>query len=68
MPWTPQDARRFTKKASGSKDYSKEWSDIANQKLASGVDEGTAIKVANGVLKKRIPSRAVPKVSKVATS
>lgn len=69
MPWTSNDAKRFTKKAKGSggKDYSKQWSDVANSKLESGTDEGTAIKIANGVIKaKKAGSSNIPKVSKVS--
>ncbi len=69
MPWTPSDARRFTKKAKGpgSKDYSSQWSAVANSKLAEGEDEGTAVKIANGVVKnKRAKASGVPKVPKVS--
>ncbi len=68
MPWTSNDAKRFSKKASGKggKDYSEQWSAVANSNLEAGKDEGTAVKIANGVIKaKKNSSKAFPKVSKV---
>lgn len=50
MPWTAEDAKRHNKKATGKK--GRQWADIADSELASGKDEGTAIKIANGVLKR----------------
>lgn len=51
MPWKPSDAHGKTKKANSPK-KSRQWSDIANSLYAKGVPEGTAIREANGVLKK----------------
>lgn len=53
MPWKSSDASRFSRSAGSSASLSKQWSDIANSALASGKDEGTAIKMASGVVKRR---------------
>ena len=52
MPWKSRDATRHTKKASTPKKR-RMWSDIANKTLAKTGDDATAIRIANGVLKKR---------------
>lgn len=53
MPWTPSSGpSRHTKKAKTPK-AKKQWSAVANSMLEGGADEGTAIKAANGVVKKR---------------
>lgn len=66
MPWTPSDSKRFSKKASGNKGFSDQWSKVANKTLADTGDEGQAVKVANGVIKKRVgktpPQKIVSKV------
>lgn len=54
MPWTQSDAKRFSKKASGSSGGSKQWSDVANSVLSKIGDEGSAIKQANGVIARRV--------------
>ena len=54
MPWTPSDAKRFSKKASGDKGGSQQWSSIANSVLSKTGDEGKAIRVASGVVKKQV--------------
>lgn len=51
MPWSPSDATDKTKKADTPKKQ-RQWQHIANGALARGEDEATAIKMANGVLKK----------------
>lgn len=52
MPWTASDAKRFTKGAN-SPSSQDQWSKVANSVLDKTGDEGTAIKVASGVVKKR---------------
>lgn len=53
MPWTPSSGpSRHTKKAKTPKAKA-QWSAVANSMLGGGADEGTAIKAANGVVKKR---------------
>ena len=52
MPWTPSDAPRKTKKAKTAKQR-RMWRDIANSELAKTGDDAKAIRIANGVLKKR---------------
>lgn len=52
MPWTPKDAPRKSKKAKSPKDK-RMWADIADSVLKKTGDEGRAIRIANGVLKKR---------------
>lgn len=46
MPWSPEDASRFTKKARTHLKR-KKWAKIANAVLRSTGDEGTAVRVAN---------------------
>lgn len=52
MPWKPSDAKAKTKKARTPAQQS-QWAAIANRLLASGAPEGSAIRQANGVIKKR---------------
>jgi len=52
MPWSPKDAMRFTKKAKGAKSE-RQWAHVADSALARGESESTAIKEANGVVKRR---------------
>lgn len=71
MPWNPSDAKRHTKKATSSK-AQRQWSEVANSALSHGRDEGTAIRMANGVVGKRqmskggalshVPSASMPKL------
>lgn len=53
MPWTPKDASRFTKKAQSPK-AKRQWRDVADSALARGASEASAIKQANGVVKRRV--------------
>jgi hypothetical protein len=53
VPWNPSDASRFSKVAGGSGKSSRMWAKVADSALASGDDEGTAIRKASGVVKKR---------------
>ena len=48
MPWTSQDANRFTKKAK-TKEQKEEWASIANSVLKHGGSEQKAIKIANSI-------------------
>ena len=52
MPWTPKDAKGKTKAASTSKKQ-RQWSEVANSALKRGAAEGSAIKQANAVVKKK---------------
>lgn len=52
MPWGPDQAQRFTKKAK-SPTAKRQWSDVANSELMKGLPEGKAIAAANSVVKKR---------------
>jgi uncharacterized protein YdaT len=52
MPWTSKDAKRHTKKADTPKEQ-RMWSHIANKLLGEGYSEGDAVRIANGVVKKR---------------
>lgn len=52
MPWNVKDASSFTKKAKTPK-AKRQWAHVSNSMLANGASEGTAIKAANGVVKKR---------------
>ena len=46
MPWTAEDARRFTKKARG-RAKREAWAETANAVLAAGQPEGVAVRAAN---------------------
>lgn len=52
MPWTAKDATAKTKKADTPK-KKRMWAEIADNLLKSGKSEGAAIRIANGVVKKR---------------
>lgn len=52
MPWTASDAKRFTKNANTPSSEG-QWSKVANSVLSKTGDEGTAVKIASGVVKKR---------------
>lgn len=52
MPWSPRDAKSKTKKAR-SKTAKRQWSDVANNVLATTGDEGRAVREANAVVKRR---------------
>ena len=52
VPWTPSQASKHTKKAKSPRDK-RQWRDIANSVLAKTGDDATAIRTANGVIKKR---------------
>jgi hypothetical protein len=52
MPWQPSDATRHTKKAI-SKVAKRQWSDVADSALKRGASEGSAIRQANAVVKRR---------------
>jgi hypothetical protein len=52
MPWdTNEDAYKHNHKAKGKK--ARQWRHVANKELESGVDDATAIRIANGVIKKK---------------
>lgn len=52
MPWRASEASEFTKKAK-SKKAKRQWKDVANSVLKRGGSEGSAVRQANGVIKKR---------------
>lgn len=52
MPWTEKEASQKTKKAS-SPNLKRQWRDIANNVLSKTGDDAKAIKIANGVIKRR---------------
>jgi hypothetical protein len=52
MPWGAKDAIRFTQKPKSAK-AKRQWAHVADSALARGESEGTAIKEANGVAKRR---------------
>lgn len=52
MPWSSSDAKSHTKKAA-SKKSKRQWAAVANSALARGASEGSAIRQANAVIKKR---------------
>ena len=54
MPFKTQaDVKRHNKRAAESSIATRQWLDIVNEQLEKGVPEGTAIKTANGVVKRR---------------
>lgn len=46
MPWTPEEAQRFTKKAT-TPDKQEAWAATANAVLRAGQPEGVAVRAAN---------------------
>jgi hypothetical protein len=56
MPWSSEDASRFTKKARSSK-AKRQFSHVANTVLAKTGDEGRAIRAANSAVAKRSKRR-----------
>lgn len=51
-PWsTESEAYKHNHKAKGKK--SRQWLHVANSEMESGKDDGTAIRIANGVIKKK---------------
>ena len=52
MPWKSGDASRFTKKAK-SPAAKKQFAKVANKILADTGDEGRAVRIASGAVKKR---------------
>lgn len=56
MPWKPKDAKRHTKKADTPREKAL-WAQIANKMLAAGNSEGSAVRAANSVIRKRSRGR-----------
>jgi len=52
MPWTLKDAVTHTHKAKSGK-AKRQWAHVANSVLAKGGSEGSAIRQANAVVKRR---------------
>lgn len=61
MPWQPEGAKRFTKKANTPKKR-RQFADVANTVLAKTGDEGRAVREANSVVGRK------HKGSKITTS
>jgi len=55
MPWKPPDAKRKTAAASTPK-AKRQWAHVANAALGRGASEGSAVKQANAVVKRRSKS------------
>ncbi len=53
MPWTAEDARSHTHKAT-SRELQELWAKIANECLERTGDEGRAIREANAVIARRV--------------
>ncbi len=51
MPWKPEQATRFTKKAK-TPEAKRQWAHIADSGLMRGLSDAEAIAEANGVIKK----------------
>lgn len=51
MPWGPGDASRHTKKANTPK-RKRQWAHVADSALKRGESEGSAIRMASGVIRK----------------
>lgn len=56
MPWTAKDAKGKTSKAN-TPGKQKQWRSVANSVLARTGDEGSAIRQASGVIRKRALAR-----------
>lgn len=52
MPWTPDEAPAHTGKANTPKKR-RMWADIATRLKDAGKSDGDAVRIANGVIKKR---------------
>ena len=52
MPWDKSDAKRHTKEADTPR-KKRQWKDVANSVLKRGGSEGSAVRQANYVVKKR---------------
>ena len=52
MPWNARDAKKHTRKAK-SKKSQRQWAKVANSVLSRGGSEGSAVRQANAVVKKR---------------
>ena len=57
MPWSAKDAGRFTKSARSAKSK-RQWSHVADSVLSRGGSEGSAIRQANGVVKRGTRSKS----------
>ncbi len=53
MPWKSSDAYGHTHKATSDK-KKRQWSAVANSALERGHSEGSAVRQANGVVKRRV--------------
>lgn len=53
MPWQPSDAQRHTKLARSAQERA-EWARVANAILKRSGDEGKAIRIANGLIRRRV--------------
>lgn len=53
MPWAPGDAAGHTKVVAGDEKGQRQWAHVANGELAAGKSEGDAVRIANGVARRR---------------
>lgn len=56
MPWKPEDATRFTKKAK-SPTAKRQFAEVADKVLAKTGDEGRAVRAGNAAVAKRPENR-----------
>ena len=56
MPWTPDDAKRHTRKAT-TEELKQLWAKVANESLERTGDEGRAIREANAVVARQSEAR-----------
>lgn len=52
MPWSSKDAKKHTRKADSGKKQ-RQWAHVADAALERGQSEGSAIRQANAVVKRR---------------
>jgi hypothetical protein len=67
MPWTEIDADSHTQRADSPK-LKRMWAEIADKELEASGDEGRAIKIANGVVKKQQAKKALDELMDLAKS
>lgn len=51
MPWSASDSVRHNKSLEGDQHMQETWATVANRVLAHTGDEGSAVKIANSVVK-----------------
>ncbi len=58
MPWVADDAPRFNKSTAKSKHLRQVWANTANAALRQYGDEGKAIRIANGAVRKALRQKS----------